>query len=624
MVTSIGGSTSASTARKQSDIAGDAPASFRYNNPGAQYPSAQAALFGQIGYGVIGGGHKIARFPSPVNGAAANFDLLYRNYTGMRIGAAGTKWTGAHGFGVPGYDPGDQLTKQMLESPASAIALLKAIAKRESGRGNNLTEEQWRQAHHMFMAGSADAYLQTLPGGSSIRVTPGSKTGAGLVKRARQHLGEDYRNVLVPKNDSAWKGPWDCAEFISWLVYQEAGVLYGCEDNDVDPSRAEAYTGAWKRDVERLGRKVSVDEAVSTVGGIVLRYPPGPGKMGHIALCDGHGGTIEAKGRRYGVVADTVDERHWDTGILVPGIIYETGSNNSVRPPVTIYRLGASNMDQAVISRIQMALLAKGYNPGAINGQFLPATQAAIADFQEAEGLVVDGEVGPETADALGISLAGDATAMVDQAYTDTESTKTSEPAAADPLLLVLATLLLSRFGKADGSTNAGPSDEPSRSLLQLVMQSLTSGRQIQSTDLVDFLDTARSGGPVSKPGGRTAAFDMVATLMLPILYERVLGKPVSTGNQEERAQQPASGQTNVSKPSVQLGIAGLGVSSILQALGILGTPFGMGAAPTTAGTLATLASALVGVFGATNGFGALQGIGRAILGIGKVSPSKP
>jgi hypothetical protein len=31
--------------------------------------------------------------------------------------------------------------------------------------------------------------------------------------------------------------------------------------------------------------------------------------MGHIALCDGKGGTVEAKGRKYGVVADTVQNR---------------------------------------------------------------------------------------------------------------------------------------------------------------------------------------------------------------------------------------------------------------------------------------------------------------------------
>ena len=38
--------------------------------PVRNIPGARGARFGQTGYGIIGGGHKIARFPSPVNGAA--------------------------------------------------------------------------------------------------------------------------------------------------------------------------------------------------------------------------------------------------------------------------------------------------------------------------------------------------------------------------------------------------------------------------------------------------------------------------------------------------------------------------------------------------------------------------
>ena len=119
-------------------------------------------LFGQLGYGIIGGGHKIARFPHPVNGAAANFDLLRRNYVGMTIGAAGAKWTGDNGFGIPGYDPNVILTTQMLDDPAQAIAIMKAIAKREAGRESPLTGGEWNEAGRMFHDGSADAWISGL------------------------------------------------------------------------------------------------------------------------------------------------------------------------------------------------------------------------------------------------------------------------------------------------------------------------------------------------------------------------------------------------------------------------------------------------------------------------------
>lgn len=408
----IGPSTSPSTATNRTDIGGSGPASFRYNNPGAQYPSEAAAKFGQTGYGIIGGGHKIAAFPSPVNGAAANFDLLYRNYTGMTLGAAGKKWTGSNGSGVPGYDDNEVLTKEWVADPAKAIPLLKAFAGRESGKGNNLTEDQWKQAHAMFKAGSADAYLKTAPDTTQppIVVEPDTRTGAGLLRRAREHIGEKYVNVQVPKDNPDWHGPWDCAEFISWLVYQEAGILYGCVDDNAAPAKADAYTGAWKADAERLGKLVSVEEAAATVGGILLRYPPSAGAMGHIVLCDGRGGTVEAKGARYGVVADTVQGRRWDTGVLVPGIAYEdSGKTIPVDAPASLYRRGAPNMSPAVITAIQEALQARGYNvgPDGADGDFGENTEQAVLAFQGAEGLTVDGEVGPETAAALGVSLDG-------------------------------------------------------------------------------------------------------------------------------------------------------------------------------------------------------------------------
>jgi cell wall-associated NlpC family hydrolase len=399
----IGGSTDASTATRQINVAGNQPASFRYNNPGAQYPSAEAARFGQIGYGIIGGGHKIAAFPSPVNGAAANFDLLYRKYTGMEVGAAGAKWTGQHGFGVPGYDSSMMLTKEMVADAKQAIPIMKAFAGRESGKGTNLTEEQWKQAHDMFRAGSADSFLASKPPAETVIVTPPGAprgaTGEGMVQRARAFIGRPYVHDQVPKNDPNYKGGFDCAELMSYVLFQESGILYGCIDNNSPPAQADAWTGAWKRDVEQKGNRVSVEQASGTVGGIVLRYPPDSGGMGHIAICDGKGGTVEAKGARYGVVADTVQGRHWDTGILVPGILYDTGGQVEVRPQQIVYSTTAPNMNPEIVKNIQRVLGVE------VDGEFGPDTEMAVWQFQEREGLTVDGEVGPETAAALGISL---------------------------------------------------------------------------------------------------------------------------------------------------------------------------------------------------------------------------
>jgi peptidoglycan hydrolase-like protein with peptidoglycan-binding domain len=532
MVNGIGTSQNDSTATLRADVSGSAPASFRYNNPGAQFPSAAAARFGQTGYGsLLGGQFKIARFPSPVNGAAANFDLLYRNYTGMTIGAAGTKWTGALGFGVPGFDPHSMLTKAMLDDPSQAIALLKAIAGRESGRGNNLTEEQWRQAHAMFKFGSADKYLASLgvtPTGPGVTptgpgVTPtGPRTGAGLLKRAREHIGERYRlGTLVNMSDQNWKGPWDCSEFMSYLVFQEAGILYGCLDDDANPAEAKAYTGAWQRDSAKRGKRVSVDVAASTVGGIVLRFPPAAGEMGHIALCDGKGGTVEAKGRIYGVVADTVHGRTWHTGVLIPEINYDaiTGTPTQVEPPADpVYDVGAQGMKREIIFKIQQALVAKGFDPGEIDGDYGPDTQAAVAAFQDAAGLVRDGAVGRETAEALGISLMSEEGGPV-------QAGNGGDGLGSNPLLsLILARLGSTGTPTADGPPRPGQAIDYLQLLLPLLLQATPAGQQIQLAELLLKLLTSKPlGSPTPTPQPSPMPTDVGS--LVPLLLQLLGGR---------------------------------------------------------------------------------------------------
>jgi Putative peptidoglycan binding domain len=629
MAAGIGASTSSGTMSIEKTLPiDDQPASFRYSNPGAQFPSKEAAKFGQLGFGMIDHGQfKIALFPNQVNGAAANFDLLNRKYTGMSIGDAGTIWTGSHGFGIPGHDPSIILTQDMLNDPATAIDLLKAIAGRESGRGNNLTEDQWRQAHAMFKAGSADNFLKVQPPPVPANPIAGTPSGAGLLKRAREHLHEEYRNVLVPKDDANYKGPWDCAEFISWLIFQEAHVLYGCVDDAVPPAEADAYTGAFKTDVTRLGKKVSVGEAAATVGGILLRYPPAPGAMGHVVLCDGRGGTVEAKGRLFGVVEDTVHNRPWDTGVLIPNIQYDSTTPMAVTPPAVIYAPGAPGMDTGVIKRIQTALLSNGFNPGVINGEFNTDTENAVVNFQDAKGLTVDGQIGPETATALGISLKPDA--PQDQGPVGPGPTDPA-PTPLDPKLLTLILSLISKeTPMAADPAKPGQTVDPSL-LLLLLLPSLLGGKQPDITQLLSTILAGQTPAPgTAKPAPAPAsptppappqtANDIIA-LLLPLLIAKITGQPLPAPVVPgPTADQPAATNPSVlTKPSVQIGAGALGITTILQALGAIGMPFGITAgpaAPSTAGTFATLIPLVISVLGATGGFGTLANVGSALLG---------
>lgn len=230
--------------------------------------------------------------------------------------------------------------------------------------------------------------------------------GQDMLDLAKTRVGERYVNRLVPKDDPNWHGPWDCAEFMSWLVYQISGRLYGCTDNSDHPARAEAYTGSWKADSRTLGQRIPWQQAAATVGAVLLRYPPQPGTMGHIAVSDGAGGTVEARGRAYGVVRYTADGRDWDTGVLIPWIDYgQPVAGLVVRPPSQLYAIGRAGMVGEVVRRIQRALVERGFDPGPIDGEYGPLTGSAVAAFQAQRGLVVDGKVGSQTAGELGISL---------------------------------------------------------------------------------------------------------------------------------------------------------------------------------------------------------------------------
>jgi N-acetylmuramoyl-L-alanine amidase len=230
-------------------------------------------------------------------------------------------------------------------------------------------------------------------------------SGDQIVALARRHVGERYVfGALVPKDNANWTGPWDCAEFASWLVYQTAGRLYGCNDDGTSPSRADAYTGYWARDASTLGTRVSIDDAKRTPGAAVLRHSAG---SGHIVISDGRGGTVEAQSSRTGVVVSRLDGRRWDTGVLVPGIEYASRSDIAAHAPpsVAIFRLAEPPMKGDTVEAIQRALKTLGFDPGPLDGEFGPMTDKAVRAFQLTRRLLVDGEVGPRTARSLGITL---------------------------------------------------------------------------------------------------------------------------------------------------------------------------------------------------------------------------
>jgi murein L,D-transpeptidase YcbB/YkuD len=231
-------------------------------------------------------------------------------------------------------------------------------------------------------------------------------TGQQMLDLAVTRLNQKYDFVLVPKNNANWQGPWDCAEFMSWLVWQVGGYLYGCTNNKGNPATAEAYTGAWQDAAAALGRRIPWQDAAGIAGAVLLRNPPAKGLMGHIVVSDGQGGTVEAMGKKWGVVRGKVSGRAWDTGILLPGFNYgAVVAVGNLKEPKFLYAVGRPGMVKAKAMIIQRALRDAGFDPGPIDGDYGDNTAVAVAAYQTAKGLVSDGQVGKQTAKSLKIDL---------------------------------------------------------------------------------------------------------------------------------------------------------------------------------------------------------------------------
>ena len=229
-------------------------------------------------------------------------------------------------------------------------------------------------------------------------------TAQSLLRVARAHLGEKYvLGTMVPKGNPDWSGPWDCAEFASWCVFQTTGSLFGCRPKRGNPNVADAYTGYWMDDAKSTGKMISVGQAAATPGAFLLRAPGRGGRvMGHIVISAGGGRTVEAHSTKRGVIESTVDGRRWTTGVLVPDV--DVAVREVVGPPrrpALVLRVKQPAMKGELVKRVQRKLTQLRFHPGPVDGVYGAQTAAAAQAFQVSRGLLADGEVGAATAKAL-------------------------------------------------------------------------------------------------------------------------------------------------------------------------------------------------------------------------------
>lgn len=139
------------------------------------------------------------------------------------------------------------------------------------------------------------------PGPAPAAAPSGHRSALEFVRIAVTQAGDRYVFGAEARPNDPDPDAFDCSELVQWGLAR-VGVTF------VDGSVAQI----------NACRPISVEQAIRTRGALLFR----PGKpSNHIAISLGNGRTIEARGRRYGVVEASAHGR-FARGGLVPGLRY--------------------------------------------------------------------------------------------------------------------------------------------------------------------------------------------------------------------------------------------------------------------------------------------------------------
>ena len=123
---------------------------------------------------------------------------------------------------------------------------------------------------------------------------------------------------------------------------------------------------------------------------------------GHIAISTGKGNeTIEARGRKYGVVKHKVTGRAWDMGVLIAGITYSDPKPTELSDDDNFEGLWADRGPHKFvgtgIDKLQNRLISVGLLKDPPTGVFDGLTESALVEFQKTMGLTPNGLLDTET-----------------------------------------------------------------------------------------------------------------------------------------------------------------------------------------------------------------------------------
>lgn len=222
--------------------------------------------------------------------------------------------------------------------------------------------------------------------------TAGVKWTEGRQNQLNQTTDADRANGR--KYGAKWIGHMvaDCSGLFTWAFKQLGGEMY---------HGSNTMFLKWCTDKGELSKGKRLDGKTLKPGTAVFVWN---GKTySHVGLYIGNGLVIEAKGTIAGVVQGKVTDSKWTRWGELKGISYEETSDSGF-PDESVWhptiRRGSKGDD---VRLAQTMLYNLGYDLGkyGIDGDFGPATEAAVKEFQSDHKLTKDGVIGPLTWDAL-------------------------------------------------------------------------------------------------------------------------------------------------------------------------------------------------------------------------------
>ena len=188
-----------------------------------------------------------------------------------------------------------------------------------------------------------------------------------------------------------WMGKpcYDCAQ-LTRDVARQAGISL--------PSGA---TSQWR--AAGIWKEKDVIDTLPDEAGIFL-FTMRDGRMTHTGVSIGNGEEVDARGHAYGVVRRKISETsytHWARLAIDYNAPIEA-ENPVPEPTKPTLRTGSRGEDVRIL---QENLRQLGFLNDAADGIFGTNTNAAVRNFQKAQGLSVDGVVGAGTWAALGAAM---------------------------------------------------------------------------------------------------------------------------------------------------------------------------------------------------------------------------